>query len=354
MALIGLIDLEAPLDARAAAALQRALREAGVTRTIAPAEAATVDRGDRVILIGADTLLDAPMIAAMGEGHGATIACLPNEIDTTRYELIDGTTRWAGWAALPGDMVADTAQTLDPDWSLASTLVRRAVQQGALRVDAARAGALIALDAPDAVAAIDEGRLRAAMRPRAGISGRIVERAALLAAELLLGVEQNLHWAGGAVLVLLAGLGAALAYGWLAPAALALILSIIAARALRGLAQVAGHPLPWIDRATDGLALAALAATTWWTWTWSGQWGVVPLAIVLAADTNMAAEDEHMLGEPLWWRGDVPTYAMIVMFGTLASAPIATLAAVTIYASVSFAVIRRRLRAKLQRADSST
>ena len=352
MALIGLIDLEEPLDARADAALHRALREAGVTRTIAPADGATLDRGDRVLLVGAGTLLDGAMIAAMADGPTATLACLPNEQNSTHYELIDGATRWAGWAALPGDMVAETAQALAPDWSLSSTLVRRAVQAGALRVDAGRTGALIPLNAPDAVAAIDEARLSAAMRPRTGISGRIVERLALTIAKPLLGAAHRLRWAGATCVVGLAGYGVALGYGLLAPAALALLILILASRVTRGLAFVAGQPLPWLDRATDGLALLGLIVATGWTWTWSGQWGVVPLAIVLAADTAMAVEDEAALGEPLWWRADAPAYAAILFIGALGSQPIAALAVATAYASASFAVARRRLRA--QRDSTAT
>lgn len=352
MALIGLIDLDEPLDARADAALQRALREAGVTRTIATAEARALDPGDRVLLVGANTLLDGAMIAAMAAGPALTLACLPNEIDTAHYELIDGTTRWAGWAAMPGDMVAETAQGLAPEWSLASTLVRKAVQQGALRVDAGGQGTLIALDAPDAVAAIDRTRLRAAMRPRRGVAGRLVEKAALVVAERLLGFEHRLRWAGGAAGLLLAGYAAALGYGWLAPAAAALLLLIVSLRIVRGLAIVDGWPLPWLDRAADLLALAGLAGVAAWLWQLGGQWGVFPLAIVLTADTVMAAEDEADAQAPLWWRGDVPAYAAIMLCGALAGQPIAALVAATAYASASFAVARRRLRA--QRLSSGT
>ncbi|HTI31924.1 MAG TPA: hypothetical protein VL405_07305 [Sphingomonas sp.] len=344
MALIGLIELEEPLEARADAALHRALREGGVTRVIAPAEARTVDANDRVLLVGADTLLDRALVAAMAEGSTATLACLPNELNTARYELIDGTTRWAGWAALPGDMVAETAQGLAPEWSLASTLVRRAVQQGALRVNAGRQGALIALDAPDAVAAVDEARLRASMRPRRGICGRIVEKAALFVAERLLGVEHKLRWAGGAAALLAAGFVAAVGYGWLAPAAGALILLIVALRALRALGAVEGRPQSWTNRTADVLALIGLSGAAGWLWQASGQWGVVPLAIVLAADTVMASEDEVATGEPLWWRGDAPAYAAVMLFGSLVAQPVAALVAATVYASASFAVARRRLR----------
>ncbi len=347
MALIGLIDLDEPPDARAGAALQRALREAGVTRTITTADARAVDPNDRVLLIGAETLLDGAMIAAMAEGSGATLACLPNELDTARYELIDGTTRWAGWAALPGDLVGETAQGLAPEWSLASTLVRKAVQQGALRVDAGRQGALIALDAPDALVAADEARLRAAMRPRRGIAGRLVETAALFVATALLPVDPRLRWAGGAAGVLSAGFAAALGYGWLAPAAAALILLTMALRVVRGLAEVDGRPLRWTDRVADGLALAGLAGAVGWLWQASGQWGVFALAIVLAAATAMAAEDEADAGAPLWWRGDAPAYAAIIGLGSVADVPVAALAACAIYASASLAVARRRLRAVL-------
>ncbi len=352
MALIGLIDIDEPLDARADAVLRRALHEAAVHRTVGASEAAELDRGDRILLIGANTLLDGTLIEAMAESDTATLACLPNEPETTHHELIDATTRWAGWAMLPGDVVAETAQGLAPEWSLASTLVRRAVQQGALRIDASRTGALIALDAPDAVMVIDVARLRAAMRPRSGIAGRLVERAALFLGERLLGVEHKLRWAASAALLLATGYAGALAYGLLAFAAGALLLLIIALRVVRGLAAVDGSPLPWIERVADLLGLVGLAGATSWLWHASGQWGVFPLAIVLAADTVMAVEDESDAALPLWWRADVPSYAAIMLVGALAGQPVAALVAATAYASASFAATRRRLRA--QRLSSET
>jgi hypothetical protein len=94
VALIGLIDLDEPLEPRAEAALHRALREAGVSRIASPDDAAKLDRGDRVLLIGADTLLDGTMISAMADSTAEMLACVPNEADTVRYELIDGATRW--------------------------------------------------------------------------------------------------------------------------------------------------------------------------------------------------------------------------------------------------------------------
>ncbi|HET9629523.1 MAG TPA: hypothetical protein VFP14_08595, partial [Novosphingobium sp.] len=52
------------------------------------------------------------------------------------------------------------------------------------------------------------------------------------------------------------------------------------------------------------------------------------------------------IDDPLWWRGDAPAYAAIMLLGSLVGQPVAALVAATVYASISFAVARRKLRAQ--------
>ena len=93
--------------------------------------AEAVHPGDRLLLV-ADGLL-------AGEGHVERMLAAPGRSILTvadakvddRYERIDAESRWAGLAMLDGELLKQTAAMLH-DWDLQSTLLRRAVQGGAV------------------------------------------------------------------------------------------------------------------------------------------------------------------------------------------------------------------------------
>jgi hypothetical protein len=84
------------------------------------------------------------------------VLTLPEAGADDRFERIDADTRWAGLALLDGDTLRRTAAMLQ-DWDLQSTLLRRAVQEGARQVavrgDAADQPVLIAERSADLAAA---------------------------------------------------------------------------------------------------------------------------------------------------------------------------------------------------------
>lgn len=157
--------LSDPEDRSVAAAIDRLRSDAvpvAVARTADDA-ARMVDAADRLLLVADGAIGEEEEIARLLEGEGFALLTLPDEGVDERFERIDADARWAGFAMLDGRALRDTAPMLG-DWDLQSTLLRRAVQQGArkIRVDA-DAAPVIALVLAD-VAALENDLLRGAAK----------------------------------------------------------------------------------------------------------------------------------------------------------------------------------------------
>ena len=64
---------------------------------------------------------------------------MPDDEQHQAYERIDAGSRWAGVAMADARLLGSTAAMLG-DWDLQSTLLRRAIQEGAPRIPAADGG----------------------------------------------------------------------------------------------------------------------------------------------------------------------------------------------------------------------
>ena len=146
------------LPAELVAAIDR-MRSEGVSAIVARSveDAAEAVRAEDGLLVFADGLLaeDSHVSRFAGTRAPAVLTLPENGLDD-RFERIDADTRWAGLALLDGDLLRRTAARLQ-DWDLQSTLLRRAVQEGARQVavrgDASDAPVVIAQRAADLAAA---------------------------------------------------------------------------------------------------------------------------------------------------------------------------------------------------------
>ncbi|TMJ12232.1 MAG: hypothetical protein E6G94_14295 [Alphaproteobacteria bacterium] len=114
------------------AAIDR-LRAEGLTIGLARSaqEAADAVESDDRLLLMADGLVAAEEHVERLVGLGApSLLTVPDLRVDDRFERIDAEARWAGLALIDGEMLKRTASMLN-DWDLQSTLLRRAVQQGA-------------------------------------------------------------------------------------------------------------------------------------------------------------------------------------------------------------------------------
>jgi hypothetical protein len=257
-------------------AVQR-LRHDGVTIGMAEGIDAAADAlSDQNVLLIADACLPDPdLLRALAELPVPSVATLADLPDHSRHERIDASTRWAGVALIDGRRVAETATMLG-SWDPVSTLLRRAVQEGAMRLGTDETPPMLLVD-PATLASAEAAIVAAARRPAGNwIARSVFGPAEELALPLLLGRRIEAVW-----LALLAAslslLGGALAWaGWRWPALVSLLAAgPIAAGATR-LARVQARPIiyGWLFDAArlGGAAIAAVGLADSLVRI-SGQWG---------------------------------------------------------------------------------
>ena len=91
------------------------------------------EAGSMILLIGDGVAPPAELVAAMAEEPEPAVGTVPDDEPHMMFERIDAESRWSGVALVDAHMLASTAAMLG-DWDLQSTLLRRTLQEGALRV----------------------------------------------------------------------------------------------------------------------------------------------------------------------------------------------------------------------------
>ena len=267
------------LPAELIAAIDR-MRSEGVSAVVVRSveDAAEAIRAEDGLLVFADGVLAQDThVSRFAGARGPAVLTLPEAGADDRFERIDADTRWAGLALLDGDTLRRTAATLQ-DWDLQSTLLRRAVQEGARQVavrgDAADQPVVIAERISDLAAA--HARI---------VSGAGVAREDWVSRYLLAPLEASasrplmptsitpgmLYVGAGA----LTGLAALLfLQGWLLVGLVTLLLATpldgiaerLAAMRLQpgGEGSLAARVLPWIAGAALGTLSYSLSDTRGW------------------------------------------------------------------------------------------
>src|SRR4051812_18248827 len=97
------------------------------------------EAGSTILMIGDGIAPAAELVTAIAEKPDAVVATVPDDELHESFERIDGETRWAGVALVDAKTMGSTAAILG-DWDLQSTLLRRTLQDGALRWHASEHG----------------------------------------------------------------------------------------------------------------------------------------------------------------------------------------------------------------------
>src|SRR5260221_2830708 len=95
--------------------------------------------GMSVLLVADGIAPPVELVTRMAEQPERVVAVVPDDEQHQAYERIDAGSRWAGVAWVDARLLGSTAAMLG-DWDLQSTLLRRAIQEGVLRIPAAEAG----------------------------------------------------------------------------------------------------------------------------------------------------------------------------------------------------------------------
>jgi hypothetical protein len=86
-----------------------------------------------ILMIGDGIAPPADLVTTIAAQPEAAVATVPDDEAHERFERIDGHSRWAGVALVDSKLLGSTAAILG-DWDLQSTLLRRTLQEGAIRL----------------------------------------------------------------------------------------------------------------------------------------------------------------------------------------------------------------------------
>ncbi|WP_404712791.1 hypothetical protein [Sphingomonas sp. MMS24-J13] len=318
------------------------LRSDGLTVGMAEGIDVAADAlAEQQVLVIADGCLPEPRVlrdlAALPVPAVTTLADIA---DHERYERIDANARWGGVALVDGHRVAETATILG-SWDPISTLLRRAVQEGAIRLAVDEAAPLLLVDSASVSSA--EAAIVAAARLPAGdwISRFVFAPIEELVLPFLLARRINAIWPtlAAAGLAMFGGGMAWAGWRWLTLVCL-LLAGPIAAGASR-LARVQARTIPFergfAAARLIGAALGASGLATGLAMA-SGQWGWwLVAAIVLIMMTALEAVCRlSERGRSLWLASADASVWTILPFA-IAGWWGAGLAALAVYASLSFA-----------------
>ena len=302
------------------------------------------EAGSAILLIGDGVAPPAELVAGLAEEPEAAIATVPDDENHAMFERIDAETRWAGVAVVDANLLASTAAMLG-DWDLQSTLLRRTLQEGARRVNAADVGGdpLLA-DSADDLQDFQRRLLAGSRGTRPDwVSRYLLPPIEEFATEHLMRQRVPPLWLmWGAVALTLAG-AFCFGKGWLGAGLILIIiglpLDLIASR----LAALRLRPLPVRLLSRQALwpaAGVALLALGWWEMRNVSGWGALVTAVGAIAFAEAARIERAGIPDSELWLISRRSAVVAAVPFALAGAWTSYLVGLLAYAAVSFFIIQ--------------
>ena len=306
------------------------------------------EAGSSILVIGDGIAPPASLVAQMAEEEDATVAVLPDDEAHDKFERIDNASRWAGVALIDSSLLSSTARMLG-DWDLQSTLLRRAIQEGALRVPISGGTEPLLAEGPEQLADFQRGLLAGSKVERDDAASRyLLPPVEDFATERLLDTPLRPEWLMWGAVAFSFAAAICFTQGWLGAGLGLLIvaapLDLIAAR----LASIRLRPLATrslAKRAMWPLAGLALLAIGWWQWGHGTGWGAMITALSAAAFAQAAVLERTPKGGEwdLWLFSRRNATFLAVPFA-LFGAWTAFLLVLLAYAAGSFFLLQRLRR----------
>src|SRR4051794_2079001 len=240
-----------------------------------------------ILLIGDGIAAPAELVAALAEEPEPAVATVPDDEAHAAFERIDGQVRWAGVAVVDARLLGSTAAMLG-DWDIQSTLLRRTLQEGALRLPVSEdSGVPILIERAEQLDDFQRSLVTASRGARTDwVSRYLLPPVEELATEHLMRTPVRPGWLIWTALFLIVGAAICFTRGWLGAGLIMLLastpLDIVASR----LATLRLRPLP--ARMLSRLALwpaagVALLALAWWEYRHAPGWGALITAATILA-----------------------------------------------------------------------
>jgi hypothetical protein len=263
------------------------------------------EAGSMILLIGDGIAPPSDLVARLANEPESAVATVPDDEAHEMFERIDSESRWAGVALVDAHLLGSTAAILG-DWDLQSTLLRRAIQEGALRVPATAAGGepLLA-ESPEDLDDFQRKLLTASRGARPDwVSRFLLPPVEEFATQHLMETGIRPPWLTWAALALTLGGAFCFSRGWLGPGLVLLVASTPLDLIANRLAVLRLRPLP--VRMLTRIALwpgagVALAALGWWEMRHVSGWGALVTALTAGAFAEASRiERRAVQDEELW------------------------------------------------------
>ena len=304
------------------------------------------EAGSSIILIGDGVAPPVELVTSIAEQAEPAVAVVPDDEQHEAYERIDAGSRWAGVAMVDANLLGSTAAMLG-DWDLQSTLLRRTIQEGAVRIKTAEVGGEpLLVENADQLADFQRVLIQASRGARTDFASRyLLAPIEDLATEQLMETPVRPIWLVWTALALTLGGAFCFSRGWLGAGLVLLLLStpldLIAAR----LASLRLKPLPakMLSRSAlwpaAGLAVLAIG---WWEMRNAPGWGaMVAAAAACGFAEAMRIEKATMPpGGDLWLFSRRNAIALAIPFA-IGGAWTAYLLGLLAYAAISFFIVQR-------------
>ncbi len=318
-----------------------------IARTVNDA-AEMIHPDEAVLILSPDLILSSARLTSVATAAEPVLLCVRDEPANERFELIDATARWTGFARIDGALLRRTAAMVG-DWDFASTLMRRAVQEGAARetLIPEQAGAdLMLIDSGSAARAA--GRRLIATTPVADAGGAmhwliapVARMIARSAGEF--GLEPQ--WVTLAGIVLFGAAAACAMAGWIVASLLLFLFGQTCDVASCLSTRAGAATLRWekfrgpVGTATAMIVILAMGTTLTLR---TAQWGCLVLSMIIIGATWLAAPLAHEDASLSKWRSDPGGHAVIGLTGFALFSPVAALIMSAAHAVFSLGWVMRK------------
>jgi len=303
------------------------------------------EAGSMILMIGDGIAPPAELVAQIAQQEEAAVATVPDDEAHEAFERIDAESRWAGVAMVDAHLLGSTAAMLG-DWDMQSTLLRRALQEGAIRLRANEIGGdpLLA-ERPEQLEGFQRTLISASRGIRSDWASRyILPPVEEFATEQLLGTAVRPAWLIWAALGLTLAGALCFLRGWLGVGIGLLVastpLDLVASR----LATLRLRPLPAqmvTRRALWPAAAIPLLALGWWETRHGTGWGtLVAAAATLAFAQAARIERSTMPTDGEIWLFSPRNAIFAAIPFALAGSWTAYLLVLLAYATASFFIVQ--------------
>lgn len=302
------------------------------------------EAGSMILLIGDGIAAPLELVRQFTAEEDASVGTVPDDEEHSEFERIDAESRWAGVALIDARLLGSTAAILG-DWDLQSTLLRRAIQEGARRVLVAESGGepLLA-DSADALEGFQRKLVESSRGGRTDwVSRFVLPSIEEFATARLMETNVRPSWLMWAALGLTLGGAVCFSRGWLGAGLVLLILSMPLDLVAGRLATLRLKPFParmLMRFALWPAAGLALLAIGWWEARHGTGWGALLGGAAGAAFAEAARIEQAPAGAGDPWLFSRRSAILAAVPFALAGAWTSYLVAIAVYAAASFFIIQ--------------